>query len=595
MFQVLKSRKLVLVVITILFFSFQFSHAQGPTSLQDTTTYKVKPGDTKYSLAKRFGMTIKQLEDLNPEIVDGLRAGHVLKVNASETTPSSYVVKKGDTKFSLAKRFGISIQTLEEANPHIVPVLKTGAYLEIPSSTNNVSVNTTATSNSTQNNTAETTTETEQKPRTSAKADYVDYAIKPKETVYGLSKRAQMTIPEFLQLNPQLSESVIIGTIIKMPSHAVSPQENATSLPNTSSEFDDLTRTINKAKASKVLFALPFNENEYKNYLSNPSEDILLNQTTEFYKGASIAIDSVKSFGLLLSTELLKVKAENIQTVKEAESIAKRFTDYDAVIAPNYDSAFKTIASNTNVSDTPLILGTDNRNAVRHENVYVAYPSLESQKLKMLQFINSKNSNTIVVIEPERKESKNFISANIPQAHFIETKVNEAFNEKELTSVLKSYATNFVIIESDKKNNYLNITNILLPKLADYDIQLVVLEPSLIPGKKEVSNMRYKLLRLTYPTVVPISFPYANIKFSKTFKQKYGTDPTAYAKYGFDITFDTLLRVAQTDGFVSSAKRDITSYLNGKIEYKRDRLGGYTNDGIYIMQYDPEKGLTVIN
>ena len=131
------------------------------------------------------------------------------------------------------------------------------------------------------------------------------------------------------------------------------------------------------------------NENEYKNYLSNPSEDILLNQTTEFYKGASIAIDSVKSFGLLLSTELLKVKAENIQTVKEAESIAKRFTDYDAVIAPNYDSAFKTIASNTNVSDTPLILGTDNRNAVRHENVYVAYPSLESQKLKMLQFINS--------------------------------------------------------------------------------------------------------------------------------------------------------------------------------------------------------------
>jgi LysM repeat protein len=55
----------------------------------ETVFYVVKPKETKYSIAKQFGITVEQLESQNPEIVNGLTEGNKLAINVREVKPTN--------------------------------------------------------------------------------------------------------------------------------------------------------------------------------------------------------------------------------------------------------------------------------------------------------------------------------------------------------------------------------------------------------------------------------------------------------------------------------------------------------------------------
>ncbi|PKB15616.1 LysM peptidoglycan-binding domain-containing protein [Flavobacterium sp. 5] len=55
----------------------------------ETVFYVVKPKETKYSIAKQFGISVEQLESQNPEIVNGLVEGNKLAINVKEVKPTN--------------------------------------------------------------------------------------------------------------------------------------------------------------------------------------------------------------------------------------------------------------------------------------------------------------------------------------------------------------------------------------------------------------------------------------------------------------------------------------------------------------------------
>jgi LysM repeat protein len=55
----------------------------------ETVFYVVKAKETKYSIAKQFGITVEQLESQNPEIVNGLIEGNKLAINVKEVKPAN--------------------------------------------------------------------------------------------------------------------------------------------------------------------------------------------------------------------------------------------------------------------------------------------------------------------------------------------------------------------------------------------------------------------------------------------------------------------------------------------------------------------------
>lgn len=56
---------------------------------QETVFHLVEPKETKYSIAKKYGISIDQLESQNPEIVNGLVVGNKLAVNTKEVKPTN--------------------------------------------------------------------------------------------------------------------------------------------------------------------------------------------------------------------------------------------------------------------------------------------------------------------------------------------------------------------------------------------------------------------------------------------------------------------------------------------------------------------------
>jgi LysM repeat protein len=106
-------------------------------------TYVVSQGDTLGSIARSFGVSVAELQELNGiDDPDQIYVGQELRVPASEAasaetaTPGedrTYVVQQGDTLFKVALRFGITLEALESANDITDPnKVYPGQVLKIP-------------------------------------------------------------------------------------------------------------------------------------------------------------------------------------------------------------------------------------------------------------------------------------------------------------------------------------------------------------------------------------------------------------------------------------------------------------------------------
>ncbi|MFO8060587.1 MAG: LysM peptidoglycan-binding domain-containing protein [Bacillota bacterium] len=132
----------------------------GPSEIADSRVpdrcpsgwrrYTVRSGDTMFSIARRFGVSLDQLIRANQHIADPtvIFPGDVLCVpdnpavdppgRAPDRCPPGwrrYTVRSGDTMFSIAERFGVSLDQLIRANPHITDpaVIFPGDVLCVPS------------------------------------------------------------------------------------------------------------------------------------------------------------------------------------------------------------------------------------------------------------------------------------------------------------------------------------------------------------------------------------------------------------------------------------------------------------------------------
>nr|WP_275099952.1 LysM peptidoglycan-binding domain-containing protein [Paenibacillus alvei] len=102
----------------------------------------VKKGDTLYALAKKYGITVEELISMNSQIANPNELDVGMKIKVPSTpVPSSgheivhkHVVKEGDTLWKLSKAWGIPLQTMIDANPQLKNpnVLVIGQVVNIP-------------------------------------------------------------------------------------------------------------------------------------------------------------------------------------------------------------------------------------------------------------------------------------------------------------------------------------------------------------------------------------------------------------------------------------------------------------------------------
>lgn len=98
----------------------------------DTDIYQVKEGDTLYSIANKYNISVNELKAINELDSDILSIGQILNVPSGLSLVNTYIVTKGDTLYSVAKKFDTTIDEIKKLNNLDNNMLSVGQKLLIP-------------------------------------------------------------------------------------------------------------------------------------------------------------------------------------------------------------------------------------------------------------------------------------------------------------------------------------------------------------------------------------------------------------------------------------------------------------------------------
>jgi len=609
-------------------------------STSNFITYEVLPGETLYGISRRYGLTVDDLMDVN-NLVGILRSGQILQIpvksNSKENDENGqfHLVKEGETKYGLSRRYGVTIDELEQKNPQIIRMLQTGQRIVIPGT---ASLNVVQKSETEQEvkvvespkskpEIVETPTQIEKveevveisEPQKEEKQEaevvekesvnseltndnWIDYEIQPKETLFGLSRMAGVSQDKLIEMNPILTEGVKAGIIIKMPSDKVSEYkkiETTISETKTNSAIESkveavgLLKTINKIEKKEITFLTSFSFEKYLSFIQNPIAEPT--KEIEFFAGANFAIDSLKKMGVMV--EMKNTQIEISKDAKaDASSLKKNSLDKSKAVF-YYSDGINTekIADFTAKNSIPFIVNSFEESAQKSATTFVSIPTKNDLALMVLKYIADKNGNLVVVSDAVSTLNEDFILQNYPKARFVKNSGKDVLEDEALINELILNRKNFILLNTDKIGLILNTTTALLKHSKEYNIQVALLEPKESIQKEGFSEMRFKALNTIYPSYSSRNNMNDVNKFKADFKQKYNFEASDEVIKGFDVTFDALVRLFQDKNFEAMAKDEISEQLNHKFHYFKDSNGGYTNKGGYILQFDKDSNTKIAN
>lgn len=88
-----------------------------------TIYYTVEPGNTLWGIAQYFGTTPEAIARLNGiPVMDQIYPGQKLRIPVTEIqAPEYYVVRPGDTLWTISQRFNVPMETIMQNNSFTDP------------------------------------------------------------------------------------------------------------------------------------------------------------------------------------------------------------------------------------------------------------------------------------------------------------------------------------------------------------------------------------------------------------------------------------------------------------------------------------------
>ena len=114
---------------------------------ESSSIYIVEKGDSMYSISRKYNLSVKELQDLNGLTGSSLSIGQELRIKTDNSKTSQqekpvaemgfHIVEKGDTLYSISKKYNMTVAELQKLNTLKGTDLSIGQELIVKSSANN--------------------------------------------------------------------------------------------------------------------------------------------------------------------------------------------------------------------------------------------------------------------------------------------------------------------------------------------------------------------------------------------------------------------------------------------------------------------------
>ena len=635
--------KFLLILLFSLIHLFSYSQEPVPVQKSDNKViiegkiyflHVVKAGQTLYSISRAYGLKENEVEKENPGALTGLQIGQVLKIpqvelqqkEHAETRDTSkyihHILSKGETLFSLYRKYDVPVHEIEKVNPGIDPSdLKIGQIIFIPK------------------------TDIDTEPELT---EYESHRVRRRETIYGISRMYGITEEELKQHNPELYESGLrMWQVLKIPVHK--PPETIITDEVADHEEDIITDpmepdlysiydadTIDDFSFRKVInvgYLIPFNYikdsdtvpdlsadavtlESARGRSSNPADEITAKPLSvpflEFMEGSFLALESLKKSGLSVNVKVFDTQ----RSPSEVRSIiaSGELDKMDIIIGPFFSFNVEILSAFSREKKIPLIVPFHDSDSLLAGNPYLFQlnPSFKTEAEAIAEYTaHQQGSQIILLYSNDQTEIKraDHIRNNIIRSyrkHFpyrypvIRELVYDQEFKTDLTSILSDTLSkvtkNLVIVPSTNEAFVSIAVTQLFFQLKDYDIELLGM-----PHWSVFQNIELLYIhRLNLSFFSPYYFSYdsADINdFLSRWRRFYAAEPASatrkgcnYAFLGHDITWHFLTAYKEYGRrFILHTEKFQTDLLMNSFRFKKSSYySGFDNISLRLIRYNPD-------
>lgn len=561
--------------------------------------HKVRRKETLYSLSKKYGVFIEDIKKHNEFLYSNpLKKGNILRIpifervkEVARSKTKKYIVKPTEGKWRIAYTHGISVPELEALNPGLAQqVLQVGQIINVP----NITEDALQPVNENQFNYYTVLPKEgfyRLKVKLGVEQEQLE-ALNPGLKESGLKEGMVLKVPLSTRFVDGMSTSS--STI---PTTTVDTTQVAETIGFLEPEKVDLKRQIFSTETKKIAVMLPFKSNSVD--VSNEKEakkkigkDPFMSRSLDFYSGVLMATKTLKKLGVNLQvdvydTENKTATVDNILSDLDIQSL-------DAVIGPLMPKPFDKVAQRLQAYNTPVVSPVTKKVTMR-QNVFQSRTSQEELEDKIVGHFSkdTTNQHVIIISDSKNEETSKRLKVRFPNAQVLLSQKDPKSQRDKYYVVNDSVVDvllqgrNVVFLETQNAGFVSNVSSILNSLITD-DVKITLATTSMNKAfeSEEVSNYHLSNLNFIFPTIAKMYNEDNSSLFTRLYKREYGVTPNTFAVRGYDLMMDVALRVATADNlYASVTTAPLTVYTENKFAYNTTG-NGYVNRAAYLVKYD---------
>jgi LysM repeat protein len=201
--------------------------------------HRLEAKETLYGLSRKYGVGVDEIKKANADVnLNELKIGQVLRIPSPDKSASAsntdrpksvHIVIPGETLYSIAKKYNVSVEEMKKINPTAANGLSIGDELLIPGQP-----------------IGETVKRNDTPPSQQSNPSATSHTVAAGETMYSISRKYNISVDDLKAWNPDAAAGLKVGQVLKVTPVLVKADTPTTTIDKTKTPVINVDQAVKK-------------------------------------------------------------------------------------------------------------------------------------------------------------------------------------------------------------------------------------------------------------------------------------------------------------------------------------------------------------